>query len=271
MWGVGARDDWTIPSLVSKRLAKHYAAGAWVTNFGEAGYVSTQEVVALMRELQRGHVPDVVVFFDGVNETLSAFHSGIAGLPLNEDNRVIEFNSRDHLNWQGGLIRQLGLYRMAKRVVERSGMKSRRPYAGAEARIGPLADNVVAAYFGNVRIVRALAAQYGFRVLFFLQPTVFSKTQLSEWERKVKFSSGWTQAGPLFARVYDTFDAGMRAGGVDNVTNLSNLFGQDATTVFIDGTHLTEAGNDRIAEAIGRAVKDLRRAEPRATEYSRRQ
>jgi hypothetical protein len=231
--------------------------------------VSTQEVIALMRELQRGHIPDVVVFLDGVNDTLSAFHSGVAGLPLNESHRVAEFNSRDRLNWQGGLLRQLGLYRLAKRVVERSGIRSHRPYTGeTETGLDPLADGVVAAYLGNVKIVKALAAQYGFRVFFFWQPTVFSKTPLSAWETQVKFSSGWAQAGPLFARVYERFAAATRGGRFDDLVNLSGLFEQDATTVFIDGAHMTEAGNDKIAEAMEQALKDLRRAGPRPLDYA---
>src|SRR5438132_9432797 len=52
MWGTGARDDYTISSIVSRSLSKEYGIDVSVTNFGESGYVSTQEVIMLMRELQ---------------------------------------------------------------------------------------------------------------------------------------------------------------------------------------------------------------------------
>src|SRR5262249_54558306 len=91
MWGVPVRDDFTIPSAVAKKLAGK-GAPADVTNFGETAYVSTQEVMTLVLELRKGHVPDVVVFYDGVNDTASAFQLRAAGLPLFEDNRRQEFN-----------------------------------------------------------------------------------------------------------------------------------------------------------------------------------
>lgn len=88
LWGTGARDEFTIPSLVSKKLQAKWGTDVQVTNYGESGYVSTQELIALMLELQRGNVPDIVVFYDGVNDTFAAFQSGVAGIPQNESNRV---------------------------------------------------------------------------------------------------------------------------------------------------------------------------------------
>ena len=45
-----------------------------------------------MRELQAGYRPDIVIFYDGVNDTTSAFLEGEAGLTTNEVNRRREFN-----------------------------------------------------------------------------------------------------------------------------------------------------------------------------------
>src|SRR5262245_23985577 len=91
MWGTGARDDFTIPSLLAKELQKSEIA-AEIVNFGEGGHVSTQEVIALMLELRGGRVPDVVIFYDGINDTFSAFQQHAAGTPQNEFNRAVEFN-----------------------------------------------------------------------------------------------------------------------------------------------------------------------------------
>ena len=61
MWGWGARDDYTIASYLSKLLyEKGYRAE--VTNYGQIAYVSTQETIALLRCVQRGDVPDIVLF-----------------------------------------------------------------------------------------------------------------------------------------------------------------------------------------------------------------
>jgi hypothetical protein len=72
LWGTGARDAFAIPALVAGEL-RHAGLNVEVTNFGESGYVSTQSLVALLLELRAGRRPDVVVFYDGVNDTFSAY------------------------------------------------------------------------------------------------------------------------------------------------------------------------------------------------------
>ena len=52
-------------------------------------------------ELQRGNVPDVVIFYDGVNDVFSTFQNGASGLPQNEASRVEEFGSRNRVNLRG--------------------------------------------------------------------------------------------------------------------------------------------------------------------------
>jgi len=91
LWGFGARDDQTIPSQLA-RILDQRGYRVEVKNLSEIGYVSTQELIALMRELQGGYRPDIVVFYDGVNDTTSALLEGEAGLTTNEVNRRREFN-----------------------------------------------------------------------------------------------------------------------------------------------------------------------------------
>jgi len=92
LWGTGARDGFTIPSYISKMLAEKYPHRFNVVNYGQDGYVNTQEVITLLREIQKDSVPDIVVFYDGYNESFTAFQTGAAGFPMNEDNRIREFN-----------------------------------------------------------------------------------------------------------------------------------------------------------------------------------
>ena len=55
LWGFGARDDQTIPSLLARRLHDR-GVQVEVKNLSDLGYVSTQEVIGLLRELQ-GRLP----------------------------------------------------------------------------------------------------------------------------------------------------------------------------------------------------------------------
>lgn len=103
MWSEGVPDGSTIPSLLATLLAERNVA-ADVVNFGEGGYVSTQELLALLRRLQQGDVPDIAVFYHGLNDMYSAAQSGEAGIPQNEWNRRAEFNLSS---------RKIQLYRLA--------------------------------------------------------------------------------------------------------------------------------------------------------------
>jgi hypothetical protein len=62
MWGTGADDANTIPSLVTQ------LGGYRAQNWGESAYTAHQSLVLLIQLLQEGHRPDVVVFYDGVND-----------------------------------------------------------------------------------------------------------------------------------------------------------------------------------------------------------
>jgi len=88
MWGWGARDDHTIASHLSKWLhARGYRVQ--VTNYGQFGYVSTQEAITLLRCLHRGERVDIALFYDGINEVFASAMNAVAGLPQNEWRRPI--------------------------------------------------------------------------------------------------------------------------------------------------------------------------------------
>lgn len=260
MWGWGARDEFTIPSLVAKRLAETTRPSAWIVNYGETGYVSTQEVITLMLELRRGNIPSVVVFYDGVNDAWAAFQSGVAGQPQNEVNRVREFNSRTRFNWREGLLGRLALFRFARGLMGGTDTSSAMPRRFLEPEA---ARAVVDAYMGNVRIVNALARQYGFRAVFFWQPTIFSKKTLSADEERWRLTAPRRpgRTAPAFAEEYQafnqTFQERVRASKLDNVVNLSGLFEDDSRTIFIDRFHVSEAGNAKVADAIAQSLRQI--------------
>ena len=141
VWGTGVEWDETIPSY----LAKY---GYDVINYGEAGYVSTQEVILLMQELKKGIIPDIVVFYDGFNDTFSAYQQGIAGLPMNEFNRVEEFNLSK--KWFGEYLR-VKFYTSEHNYNEECYL------------------DVVNNYIENMWVVYALAKHYRFQLCYFWQ------------------------------------------------------------------------------------------------------
>jgi len=259
-WGYGVRDEFTVPSLVAKKLAGSIKPAPWVVNFGEAGYVSTQELITLMLELREGNVPDVVVFYDGVNDVWAAFQSGQAGLPQNEFNRIIEFNSRDRVNWRGGFVAKLGLFRFARNLA--GTVSSPADAAPRRSFLPPaLGGAVIDTYLGNVRAVNALAREYGFRAVFFWQPTVFFKRTLSSDEERWGLTGGRRPGAPPFADEYrafiGTFRQRIRSGEFSNVHDISGIFENDRRTIFVDRFHISESGNETVTDAMLPPLREI--------------
>ena len=125
-------------------------------NLAEIGYVSTQEVIALTRELQAGYRPDLVIFYDGVNDTTSALLEGEPGLTTNEVNRRHEFNllqspARLAAGLAVKLVRDSGSYRFAQMVRRRlDGGTASAQTAPATFKVPDVAEGVVRHYEANV-------------------------------------------------------------------------------------------------------------------------
>ena len=264
MWGEGARDDYTIPSWL-QRFLDQTAYRTQITNFGQEGYVSTQEMIVLFEQLQKGNIPDVVIFYDGFNDAGSAMGNGVAGSSYDERNRRTEFRvfnqwaSDDSLLYEEtalALIRHSGMGQLAKRILIAADPGRFKELQGQfvavdqNARVAPggeraaVQEDVVRTYLINNRIVDAMGKSFGFGCLFFWQPTVYTKAIPTAYEAK----QGWLPGDREFlAGVYERV---ARAAGQENIHDLSGVFGSSTQPFFIDESHTTEAGNRIIAQAM---------------------
>ncbi len=141
VWGTGVEWNETIPSY----LANY---GYNVTNYGETGYVSTQELILLIQELKSGFPPDIVIFYDGFNDVFSAYQQGVAGLPMNEFNRVKEFNLSK--KW-------VGEYLQAKLHKQKHNLNME------------CTNGVLYNYYQNIEMVLALSICFKFKFYSFWQ------------------------------------------------------------------------------------------------------
>ena len=237
MWGTGARDEHTIASALSRQLANRGVA-AEVTNFGEGGYSSRQELIALETELQDGNVPDLVVFLDGVNDVFAAFQNDAAGLPQNEGNRVREFNInlRIYREAQQNWVRNSAVYALL--------VQPPAPQQPADA--DALSEAVVDHYAAVTTMVARLGQSYGFQSRFFWQPVIFTKPQRTSYEQAELDKQAFL--APFYANVYGRMRT--EAAGMPATRYLGDLFAGDGQPYYIDFCHLTEAGNDRLAAAM---------------------
>ncbi len=259
MMGIGARDSATIPSHLSRLLNRNRAA-VEVTNFGQGGYVSTQEVLILFEELRRGNRPDIVIFYDGLNDIFSSIMNRHAGWPQNEINRVQEFcllNDR----------RSADLYRAAlSRFVEHRSLYRRVRYLRSKLGLDPppdatpwvpegerenLAAATVESYLSNVRFVEAMGREWGFVPIFFWQPTAYSKRNRTPFEeeeiRRLNYAE---ETQRFFARVSTLFSEHEQARRNSRVVNFADVLGDSPAGVYIDYGHMTESGYGLVASAM---------------------
>jgi hypothetical protein len=273
LWGFGARNDQTIPSLVARDLHE-LGYQIELRNLAEIGYVSTQEVIALFREIQSGYRPDFVVFFDGVNDTTSALLEGEAGLTTNEVNRRKEFNL---LKSPGRLTAALitnvmenaASYRFAQAIGRRFlGEPKLSDPARPDEVMRRLADEIVRRYEANLRLVETLGRAFNFRPFFYWQPTVFTKPQLVPFEREEAGRYGWSES--IFRQVHGALRTSAELQADPAFHDLSRIFADSKNLVFIDYCHTTESANARIAavmahdlmEALKRSASDLPTPQP---------
>jgi lysophospholipase L1-like esterase len=227
MFGIGQRDDHTIPSVVA-RLAEADGMRIRATNFGVSGDVNWQETIrfaeALDSDLPR---PDLVVFYDGWNdESLGQYRaeigSGDAGvserLPFSELDREREpiiLGDRERL--------EPGDERVALGI----------PLAAAQ-------------YGRGVRTARALAEAHGVKALHFWQPIAAVKQYFpsdDELLRRTGLQQRWRDQ-----RVAEY--AAIRGRSAVDPIDLSTALDQVDQPVYVDHGHTNELGARVIAQAM---------------------
>ncbi|HKQ75620.1 MAG TPA: hypothetical protein VJ810_18120 [Blastocatellia bacterium] len=267
MWGLGTRDDSTIPSIFAEE-AKNKGINCEVVNFGEYSYVSTQEVIELALQLQKGNIPDIVIFYDGVNDTFSGFQQGVSGLPHDEFRREKEFGLLQRKELQTAAaqfaIRQLSTMRFLDGVLQKSGLRpdnvQRIPpeYEKAISDQESLAHAVVETYLNNVRLVQSLSQSYGFTPFFYWQPVIYTKQHLTEYEgRSVEFDFHYPGMKEFYLETYAVLRQG--SAGLDNniaFHDISSIFSDAREPIFVDFNHMGEKGNRAIARRMAKDFVD---------------
>jgi lysophospholipase L1-like esterase len=242
LWGSGAQDNYTIPSLISKMLAGKVDSDIQVYNYGESGYVFTQEIIMLLLQLRKGITPDLVVFYSGVNEVGTAFMNKEAGIPSNEINRIMEFNSRKRSEWTK-VWEHSGINRIFRRLIVNSNRTSL--IAFAKELPENLHENVAKVHHSNIDLVNKLSRAYGFNVLYYWQPMIYNKVRLSNFEQKQAQRYGYYKN--FYLAAYKAITNHQALSNESNFHNISRIFEDESQPIYFDSVHITRKGNKKIA------------------------
>ena len=258
MLGWGSPDWGTIAAYLQSRLEEQTVQPVCVINYGEDGYVSTQSLVELMLQLQSGNIPDMVIFYDGVNEVIAAHESGkpVAHVTLAEI--TARFEERENpLVEVGKATRTYALLRRWMDAIEQRNLRDRSDISVHQGiRINPdqLAAEMTKTYVGNYQIVGALSKEYGFDYFFFLQPHLaVGEKSLTKEEQAIK-----NRIDPNLAKLAKVFyrDITSVSPQLENLHSLAALFDDQGKLIWIDVVgHITPEGNELVAQAILEVVE----------------
>jgi len=189
MWGTGSPNWGTIPAYLQKGLEKLRQEPVCVLNFAESAYISMQDVIMLLMQLQSGNVPDLVLIYSLAGDVGAAYESGRAGVPANLDQIAARFEGRrepstagDRLRSTVNWLRSTYSYLLIDQLMDKLTIANpqqkeptpRKPvtYENMGIDVAKLSDLIVQDYLGNYKIVSALAQKYSFKCFFFIPPMI---------------------------------------------------------------------------------------------------
>lgn len=233
MWGPGVDDANTIPSLFAR------ASGLRAENFADSGYIAHQGLLQLIQLLQDGHRPDLVVFYDGVNDTLVKCRSEL-GPHSHEREQQIATVLRTSANPHTFAYYLAPFAKLAQNISRETGRAM-----GAEefdchtnrAKAEAIADNLIQDW----RFARHLVELHGGRFLATLQPvSFFSRTRLDYLRLPAGFERQYQAVYPLLRE---------RLARSGEFQDLVGALDTDEP-VYTDFCHLAPRGNRIIADRL---------------------
>jgi hypothetical protein len=238
MIGMGVDDANTIPSLVVQ------LGGYRASNFGETAYTAHQSLVLLIQVLQDGHRPDVVVFYDGVNEVLHKCRS-----ELTPTSHAREAQIRSVLAAASRPDTVYGLQYMAGPLMEvargvsdwfRRRNANRSTFFDCHTDPGKaqqIADNLLQDW----DVARRLVESYGGRFIGVLQPVAFYSNTKLDHIRPTEIQRRQYEA--VYPRIKEKM-AG-RPGLYDFTGVLDH-----PEYIYIDFNHVSHNGNRYVAQKL---------------------
>jgi len=253
MLGWGSPDWGTIPAYLQTGFAALIDRPICVVNLGEDGYVSTQNLVALILQLQSGNIPDLVIFYDGINEVIAAHESGQSSGHVTLAKVAARFEEQEHplITWS----KASRTYSLIERWFYRSEQKRDGISPGISVDperkfdIHHLADSVTKVYLSNYRMVRALAQEYKFDYFFFLQPHLAVGEKVLTNEEQLIRSRMDPALADLAKAIYG--NVALVSPYYKYLWNLEHIFDKETKQIWIDEVgHITPEGNQMVAQEM---------------------
>jgi lysophospholipase L1-like esterase len=255
VYGAGVPDWATLPSQLSRDLNSMSKDCMVVSNFGVEGYTSNQELISLIEQLKAGRHPDLVIFYDGINDSATA--DPPQG-PLRAHYSFYLIKSRIEGSLRQRLLEVLRQSYAVRTVgLALSGMHQGRtstvPVSDSKQQAVAVLDN----YEENLQVIRALGKAYAFRTHCFWQPSLYyGQKPLVPFEKTKTDALGGDPRDATIRAAYE--EAEQRSKRSQNFVFLGHVFDSVLEPLYIDQVHLGPQGNHLVADAIVEYLKEQR-------------
>ena len=241
-WGVGSNDAGTIPSQFASNTGFH------TENFGNSGWVAHQSLVMLMQLIQEGRRPDLVVFYDGINEVYFKClrgHTHVSHGMESRINTVLERNTKpsSFTAFLAPAWEVLNQLRSRLTSAVRDGTDT-----GRDCDVNPKkSEQIAESLIRDWQLARRLVESYGGKFMAFLQPVfMFSQTPRDHLTGR-HFRSELRAVQAHYDVVYPLIRQKVADSG-EFYDLVEILDGGQA--VYVDVFHVSPRGNRRVAEEI---------------------
>jgi hypothetical protein len=242
MWGEGSDDQHTIPALVNAAIPT-----SQVLNHAQLAYNTRQELDALITLYSRNEKPDVVVFYDGVNDAAFLCPTEINNLP---SHRLVPMFREKLYVKQKSIVKQI-FYKLFLeniiRVINQYSESSKKPSPYNCLSEPGKAEEIADIFMKNWEMANEIVTARGGKFIAILQPAAFVGSP------NTNHLTLDPDLGNNFSEVYRRIKLKIKEKNYPWIYDLTDRF-DGSETIYIDFCHVSPNGNELMAKSIAQIL-----------------
>lgn len=251
-FGYGLPGDETISSYLQEILARHTQRRVAVYNFGRAYYFSTHERILFEEFLNKGHLPQMVIFVDGLNDL--NLTDGENGPPFINDAFTAALNPT--VTERGALsavANRIPLVKILRKWLDDP--QQIVPTVPNQSDLRQTATSRLQRYIANKKLIEAEARTFGIVPFFVWQPIPYYRYDLTYHPFRKSIDRDLA-AGALYSVVYHEMEKLAAAGALgNNFLYLGGIQEDEKKPLYVDAVHYSGDFSKKIAQRIADRIR----------------
>ncbi|MBT1697401.1 SGNH/GDSL hydrolase family protein [Fulvivirgaceae bacterium PWU4] len=246
MWGEGSDDEHTIPALFNERNPQYD-----VYNHAQLAYNTRQELDALISLYAVDTRPDIVVFYDGVNDAAFLCPKDIKQLPAH---RLVPMYREKLYVGKMAFVKEIAakiFVENTMKVIHKFTYKPTPDNSPYDCLSNPgKAEQIASMMMKNWEMAHEIVTNRGGAFIAVLQPAAFVGKPRTEHLQLDE------ELGKNFREIYKRIQQKIAERGHPWIVDLSDRFNGD-DYIYIDFCHVSPNGNEIIAREISNIIGNL--------------